>query len=178
MNLLPYNPDDTDEIQQLFTRVFSDSEGETEGQVIGNLVYNLMSGTKTQDLYGFVAIENEIIIGSIFFSPLTFKSKDNAFLLSPVAIDTSHQGKGIGQKLINYGINHLKEKGVELIFTYGDPMFYSKVGFSLISEKTIKAPHALTHPEGWLGQSLVDDEIKPITGTSYCVNAFNKSEYW
>ncbi|MCK5724403.1 MAG: GNAT family N-acetyltransferase, partial [Gammaproteobacteria bacterium] len=65
-----------------------------------------------------------------------------------------------------------------LVFTYGDPKFYSKVGFSLITEKLIKAPLALTYPEGWLGQSLISDEIKPITGDSYCVEALNKAEYW
>ncbi len=83
------------EIQQLFTKVFSDSEGE----VIGNLTYDIMTGTDAQDLYGFVAAENEQIIGSILFTRLSFQSGVNAFLLSPVAIHTSHHGKGIGQKL-------------------------------------------------------------------------------
>ena len=178
MNILPYSPGNTEEIKQLFTKVFSDSEGQSEGLVIGNLVYELMTGTDVQDLYGFVAIENEKIIGSIFFTRMTFESEVNAFILSPVAIQTNYQGKGFGQKLINFGINHLKEKGVELVLTYGDPKFYSKVGFSLITEKLIKAPFALTYPEGWLGQSLISDEIKPITGDSYCVEALNKAEYW
>ncbi|MCK5334537.1 MAG: GNAT family N-acetyltransferase, partial [Gammaproteobacteria bacterium] len=64
------------------------------------------------------------------------------------------------------------------VFTYGDPKFYSKVGFSLISEKLVKAPLTLTYPEGWLAQSLVGDEIEAITGSSYCVEALNKPEYW
>ena len=34
-----------------------------------------------------------------------------------------------GQQLINFGLAHLKEIGVELVFTYGDMNFYSKVGF-------------------------------------------------
>ncbi len=178
MNLLPYSPSNIEEIKQLFTKVFSDSEGQSEGLVIGSLVYDLMTSTDAQDLYGFVAIENEEIIGSIFFTRLTFESEVNAFLLSPVAIHTNYQGKGIGQKLINFGINHLKENGVGLVFTYGDPKFYSKVGFSLITEKLAKAPLKLTYPEGWLGQSLVSDEIEPITGSSYCVEALNKPGYW
>jgi putative acetyltransferase len=178
MNLLPYSPGDIEEIKQLFTKVFSDSEGQSEGLIVGNLAYDLMTGTDVQDLYGFVAVENEKIIGSILFTRLTFESEVNAFLLSPVAIHTDFQGKGIGQKLINFGIHHLKDYGVELIFTYGDPEFYSKVGFSLITDKSVKAPFALTYPEGWLGQSLVSDEIEPITGGSYCVEALNKAEYW
>ena len=37
--------------------------------------------------------------------------------------------------MINFGINRLKESGVSIVFTYGDPDFYSKVGFSQINEK-------------------------------------------
>ncbi len=178
MNLLPYSPDYIEEIKRLVTKVFSDSEGQSEGLLIGNLTYDLMTSTDTQDIYGFVAIENAEIIGSIFFTRLTFESEVNAFLLSPVAIHTNYQGKGIGQKLINFGIHYLKENGVALVFTYGDPKFYSKVGFSLIGEKLVKAPLKLSYPEGWLGQSLLSDEIEPITGSSYCVAALNKAEYW
>ena len=178
MNLLLYSPSNIDEIKQLFTKVFSDSEGQSEGLLIGDLVYDLMTGTDTQDLYGFVAIKNEKIIGSIFFSRMTFETEVNAFILSPVAIHTNYQRKGVGQKLINFGIKHLKEKRVGLVFTYGDPKFYSKVGFSIISEKFVKAPLTLTYPEGWLAQSLVGEEIEPITGDSYCVEALNNPEYW
>jgi putative acetyltransferase len=178
MKLLEFNSSNIEDIKQLFTKVFSDAEGQSEGVLIGNLTYDIMTSTDAQDLYGFVAIENEQIIGSIFFTRLTFKNGVNAFLLSPVATHTSHQGKGIGQKLISFGINHLKEHGVSIIFTYGDPNFYSKVGFNLITEKIAKAPFKLSQPEGWLAQSLVSDEIKPISGNSYCVEAFNKPEIW
>ncbi len=178
MKLSTYSSSNIEEIKQLFTKVFSDSEGQSEGLLIGNLAYDLMTSTDGNDLYGFVATENEQIIGSIFFSKLTFENEVNSFLLSPVAIHTSHQGKGIGQKLINFGLNTLKENGVELAFTYGDPGFYSKTGFRPITEKLVKAPLTLTYPEGWLGQSLLSDEIEPITGNSHCVDALNKPEYW
>ena len=178
MKLLTFKSSNIEEIKQLFTKVFSDSEGQSEGVLIGNLTYDIMTGTDTQDLYGFIATENKQIIGGIFFTRLTFESGVNAFLLSPVAIHTSHQGKGIGQKLINFGINHLKENRVSIVFTYGDPDFYSKVGFIPITEKSVKAPFKLMYPEGWLGQSFVNDKIKPIIGESSCVEALNKSDLW
>jgi len=178
MKLLSFQLSNTEEIKQLFIKVFSDAEGQSEGMVIGNLTSDIMTMTDTQDFYGFIATENEHIIGSIFFTRLTFESEDNAFLLSPVAIHTGYQGKGIGQKLINFGINQLKENRVSIVFTYGDPNFYSKVGFSQITEKIAKAPFKLTQPEGWLAQSLVSDEVEPIVGNSCCVEAFNKPEIW
>ncbi len=178
MKYSTYNPSNIEEIKQLFTKTFSDSEGKSEGMLIGDLSYDLLTSTDDHDLYCFVATENKQIIGSIIFSRLMFESEINAFLLSPVAISTSYQGKGMGQKLINFGINRLKENGVELAFTYGDPDFYSKVGFSIIAEKIVKSPLKLTYPEGWLGQSLVSDKIKPITGNSFCVEALNKPDLW
>jgi putative acetyltransferase len=173
-----YNPDNIEEIKNLFIKVFSDSEGLSEGLLIGDLAYNLMTCTDTQDLYGFIAVENEKIIGSILFTRLTFENKINSFILSPVAIHTSYQKKGIGQKLINFGINYLKENGVSLVFTYGDPNFYSKVGFNLITEKIANPPFKLTQPEGWLAQSLISEEIEPVLGNSYCVEALNNFKYW
>jgi len=178
MQLSTYSSNNIEEIKQLFTQAFSDSEGRSEGVLVGNLAYDLMTSTDVQNLYGFVATENEKIIGSIFFTRLTFEIEVNAFLLSPVAIHTAYQGKGIGQTLINFGIHQLKEHGAKLIFTYGDCKFYSKVGFSLISETLAKAPFTLTYPEGWLAQSLLSDEIQAIPGNSHCVKALNKAEYW
>lgn len=178
MNLSTFNPNHAEEIRNLFKAVFSDSEGETEGALIGNLAHDLIMETDKKDLYGFIATENKKIIGCIFFSRLTFESAVSAFVLSPVAVHSDYQGKGIGQQLINYGIGKLKNEGVELVMTYGDINFYSKVGFKPISEEVVKAPLKLTYPEGWIGQSLNSDMVAPIAGNSSCVKALSKPEYW
>lgn len=178
MKLSKFNPYGKSEIIELFAKVFSDSEGQSEGLIIGNLVDDLLNSTDSSDLYCFVANENEQIIGSIVFSRLTFENGANAFLLSPVAIDSDRQGEGIGQDLINFGLGVLKENGVELALTYGSPRYYAKTGFSPVAENIIKAPLPLSQPEGWLAQSLNGDEIDPIAGNSQCVNAMNKPEIW
>ena len=178
MKISIYTPTHADEIEQLFIKTFSDSEGRSEGEVIGRLVRDFMDNTNANNLYCFIATENEKIIGSIFFTRMTFESGINAFILSPVATHTDHQGKGVGKKLINFGLDTLKENGVELVITYGDPNFYSKVGFGVITEQVIPAPLKLEYPEGWLAQSLISDKIKPIAGKSYCVEELNKPEIW
>lgn len=61
---------------------------------------------------------------------------------------------------------------------YGNPNFYSKVGFQKITEAIVKAPLKLTYPEGWLAQSLISNEITPIKGNSTCVTALNNQKYW
>jgi len=56
--------------------------------------------------------------------------------------------------------------------------FTRKSALASLPKKLAKAPLKLTRPEGWLVQSLVSDEIEPITGSSYCLKALNKAEYW
>ena len=178
MELSQFNSSLSQEVIELFTKVFSDSEGKTEGQLIGSLVSDLIATTEPQDLIGFVAITSGEIVGSIFFSRLVVPGEKTAFILSPVAIATNEQGKGKGQQLINYGISQLKSLGIDLAFTYGDPNFYSKLGFNSISESIVKAPLKLTYPEGWLAQSLDGCTIKAMKGTSHCVEALNDQKYW
>jgi len=178
MKLNSYNPEQSPQIIKLFTDVFSDSEGQEEGRVIGALVAELINTTDSKQLLGYVSISDGKIIGCIFFSRLTLPSGKIAFILSPVAVSSCEQGKGLGQQLINFGIQELKNLGVELVFTYGDPNFYSKVGFVKIGEDVVKAPKKLTYLEGWLAQSLNNESITSEVGVSKCVGALNKQEYW
>ena len=99
-------------------------------------------------------------------------------MLAPVAVDTSHQGKGVGQALINFGLNEMKKRSAAVVITYGDPSFYSRVGFQSLSEEVVPAPYKLSMPEGWLGQSLNEDPIPIINDRPGCVPAFNNSAYW
>jgi len=178
MNFEIYESNSPQGIKELFSSVFTNSEGQAEGELIGNLVLDLQETTDPKDLFSFIAKDGVNIIGCIFFTRLQFDVQISAFILSPVAVATQYQNQGIGQKLIKFGINHLKENNVELLFTYGDPNYYSKVGFKYISEKIIKAPLKLTYPEGWLAQSLVSDHIETISGNSTCVSALSNQQYW
>ncbi len=178
MKISTFSENQSPDVINLFTKVFSDSEGQGEGESIGSLVSDLIITTDERDILGFVAVLEEEIVGCIFFSRLTLPSEKIAFILSPVAIATEQQGKGIGQQLIRYGIEYLRLKDVDLVFTYGDPTFYSKVGFQQISEDIVKAPLKLTQPEGWLAQSLQSGVIDVMEGSSECVKALNKQEYW
>ncbi len=178
MDFSLYNSRSILDIKALFTDVFTDSEGQAEGELIGQLAFDLPTITPSSDLFGFVAQQHQQMIGCLFFSRITFATDTNAFILSPVAIATRYQHQGIGQQLIKFGINHLKNNKVDLIFTYGDPHFYAKVGFQAISETLVKAPLTLTYPEGWLAQSLRRNKIEPIQGDSTCVSALNNPVYW
>ena len=167
-----------EEVSSLFTSVFTASEGEKEGRLIGNLASELSSGTDNQEIVCFGTYKEESIIGSIFFTRLRFRDAIHVYMLAPVAVSIEHQGQGVGQALINYGLNELKNRSVAVAITYGDPSFYSKVGFRALSENVIQAPLKLSMPEGWLGQSLTGEQIPTINERPKCVKEFNDPAYW
>ena len=178
MNYKILDKNSKEEVARLFTSVFSSSEGEKEGGLIGNLASGLASRADNQGIICIGAYEEESIIGAIFFTRLRFNGPFKVYMLAPVAVSTKHQGKGVGQALINYGLNELKNRSVDVVITYGDPSFYSKVGFQPLSESVIQAPLKLSMPEGWLGQSLTGDPIPTINERPTCVKEFNDPVYW
>ena len=166
------------EVAELFTSVFTSSEEEKEGGLIGKLSSELASNIDNKVIVCFGVYENKSLIGSIFFTCLNFSGPIQVYMLAPVAVSTEHQGKGIGQALINYGLKELKERSVNIAVTYGDPSFYSKVGFQALSENVIQAPLKLSMPFGWLGQPLTGESIPTINERPTCVKEFNDPVYW
>mmetsp|Transcript_25147 Transcript_25147/g.38161 ORF Transcript_25147/g.38161 Transcript_25147/m.38161 type:complete len:228 (+) Transcript_25147:356-1039(+) len=166
-------------IQNLFQTTFGTEEGES----VGTLSANLMTQTPSNDLFVFVATTNDEIVGCIIFSRLSFpENRTRAFLLGPVGIHPNHQLKGIGQGLIQFGIETLRQQQqVDLLVTYGDPKYYGKVGFQSVTTEIIPSPWPLSQPLGWQALSLngdLDVSKLLITGSSLCVKAFDKKEYW
>ncbi|MFI3274988.1 GNAT family N-acetyltransferase [Vibrio sp.] len=185
-NTMKFRQHDSSEIEtitQLFTQTFTDSEGENEGKTVGKLANDLLTTTDPTELLCFVAEDDtrelgSTIVGAIIFTPLSFDYETKAYLLSPVAVSTQVQKRGIGQKLINFGLETLKQQGVELAVTYGDPSYYSRVGFKQITVEQIPAPFELSYPHGWIAQSLTGSEIKVTSEQSSCVEALAHAEYW
>lgn len=173
-----HKPDDARAIESLFTTVFTESDSEKEGLLVGKLGKDLLDKPRAEDLIGFVGEDGEGLVACILFSRLIFSTDISAFLLAPVAVQTAHQGKGIGKQLIQHGVSSLRDEGVKFAITYGDPRFYGKVGFQPISPEVVVPPFPLTQPEGWLGQSLQGDSIESLSGKCSCVPAFNNPAYW
>ena len=169
---------DRSAIVQLFSQVFSDSEGEAEGASIEKLTVNLFETSDDRDLYNFVADDSGQLIGSIFLTRLTLEGSGEVFMMAPVAVHSDFQGQGVGQALIEFGLGELKHVGVRFVVTYGDPAFYSKVGFRHISDEAVRPPFQLSQPEGWLGLSLTGSPIQDFAGSCACVPAFRDAAYW
>lgn len=168
-----------DALITMFTDSFTASEGAEEGAVIRTMVTDMLSTVPAKDMFVFSAWEENALLGAIIFTRMRFDEDDRTvFILSPVAVAPAHQRKGVGQYMLRHGLEALRDAGVDIALTYGNPKYYDKVGFAQITPEQAAPPQALKYPYGWLGQSLTGGDFAPLKGPSACIAALNKPEYW
>lgn len=173
-------PGRAEEIAALFAAVFAASEGAEEGRLIGALARDLIATTPAADLRIFTARDAAgLLLGCILFTRMHYAGEARqVFLLSPVAVATAQQGRGIGQALIRHGLDALKAEGVDVALTYGDPAYYGRTGFRPVTEAEVAAPCPLQMPQGWLGQSLTAAPLAPLKGPVRCAQALADPGFW
>jgi putative acetyltransferase len=70
------------------------------------------------------------VVGQIAFSPVIIDGKDCGwFALGPIAVFPSHQRQGIGQALVNEGMEAIRILGAQGCVLVGEPAFYRQFGF-------------------------------------------------
>ena len=170
---------DHERIAELVESTFTESEGAEEGALIGDVARRLMAETPADHLRVVTAREGAALLGCLFFTPLTYAGDPRkVFMMAPVAVASARQGEGIGQRLIGYGLDVLRQEGVDVAVTYGDPDYYGRVGFRPVSEAELPAPQPLRQPLGWIAQSLTQAPLTPRRGPARCVPAFDDPELW
>jgi len=163
----------------VFEAAFTASEGAEEGGVIAKLVSDLLTTTPPDDIHVFATEDDSEPVAGILFTRIRFDGDPRTvFLLSPVAVAPHRQRQGLGQALIRFGLAALGEAGADAALTYGDPDYYSQVGFRQITASDAAPPFPLGQPHGWLGQALTGEPFSPLEGASKCVPAINDPAYW
>jgi len=167
---------DIDEVRQLHLQAFAEDEKEQ----VAKLAVNLLMEKTTPETFSLVADIDGTVVGHIAFSPVFFNNDENClgYILAPLAVLPAHQHSHVGSALIEQGMQFLTEKGINLLFVYGDPKYYGRFGFSEEAANPFKAPYPLEYTFGWQAMLLnaIDDEIRPSEIS--CVNALSHSELW
>ena len=103
-----------------------------------------------------------------------------ALLLGPLAVDSAHEGKGIGGALMRAAILEAKKLGHGAILLVGDAPYYERFGFSTDKARTLLMPGpferhrflGLELKEGWLAGAA---GIIVPTGRKLVVSATRKA---
>ncbi len=103
-------------------------------------------------MWQFLKCPNWVFL--VLYFPLTIKTllayshldnseifDDKTYIVSPVFVDKAHQGKGIATRLLNMGIEEMKEKGYKVGLETQNPKnvpFYEKLGFRVVKQEHYK----------------------------------------
>ena len=157
--------------------------GNGQGQEIADLVSDLLADPSAQPFLSLVGIAHDRVVGHILFTSTQIrpsKAKVSSALLAPLSVHPEHQNRGLGGRLIQTGLAHLKSAGVHLVFVLGHPGYYPKYGFSVAGIKGFEAPYPIP-PENsaaWMVQELQPGIIGRVRGEVICADTLNDPKHW
>jgi putative acetyltransferase len=146
------------------------------------LVSDLIGDESAKPIVSLLAIENDQAVGHIMFTKACLEPKSplSIAILAPLAVVPDSQGRGIGGKLIEYGLKALSDIGIDLVFVLGYPQYYSRHGFKPAGKLGFAAPYPIAeqNADAWMVQALNPEAIRAFSGKVVCANKLDKPEYW
>jgi putative acetyltransferase len=167
---------DQDNIHSVHWSAFAAGERE----IVSKLAVNLLSEETTPQTISLVAESEGAVVGHVAFSPVTIGSNKNiqGYILAPLGVSPDYQKRCIGSKLIESGMQQLSRMGVDILFVYGDPKYYSKFGFSVDAAECYIPPYRLEYPFGWQGIALSECSIRKPSIQIVCVTSLCDPALW
>ncbi len=118
-------------------------------------------------LLSLVAVQDDVLVGHIAFSPVEIASENSSFeaiTLAPMAVLPAYQNKGIGSQLVLTSINECRRLGYELVVVLGHPNYYPRFGFTPAKPKGIKCEFEVPD-EAWMVLELREGALTEKQGT-------------
>lgn len=167
---------DRNNVRDVYWAAFA--EGERE--IISKLAINLLSEKTTPQIISLVAETEGAVVGHVAFSPVTIGTNKNCqgYILAPIGVKPDYQKRRIGSKLIERGMQQLSRMGVDILFVYGDPSYYSRFGFSVDAAGLYIPPYRLQYPSGWQGIAFKECSHERLPSKITCVTSLCDPEIW
>jgi putative acetyltransferase len=177
MSLKPSSADDSVRIRTESTgniaerkAIRSVNEAAFGGSEEADLVDKLRSDEHS--LLSLVAECERGVVGHILFSRMWIKTTSglvSAVALAPVAVRPERQRKGIGQRLIEHGLDVLRSQGERIVIVVGHPGYYPRFGFSTDNAAQLEGPFPR---EAFMAMELTNDALAGIQGPVIYPSAF------
>jgi putative acetyltransferase len=176
MNIRTAANQDRDDIQRVYLYAFPKGESE----IVSQLAIDLLCEKTTPQTISLVAEIDGSIVGHTAFSPVTICNHDGflGYILAPLGVKPDYQGRGIGSRLIEYGMQQLSGMGVNVVFVYGDPQYYVRFGFSADAALPYTTPYKLQYPFGWQAVLLNEYDIDRLPAAITCVASLCDPKLW
>jgi putative acetyltransferase len=167
---------DRESIREVHSCAFS----EDEKRIVAALAVNLLGEETTPETIALVAEIDGEVVGHIAFSPVTVDNNEKwkGYILAPLGVKPDYQKRRVGSKLIESGKMRLSEKGVNVLFVYGDPKYYGRFGFKADTASGYSPPYGLQYPFGWQAIALNADGSGGSAAKISCVASLRDPKLW
>ena len=159
-------PGDDQAIAEVVTVAF----GESHGPVVARLVDALRASPAWDPALSFVACSvSGQVVGYVLATRNLLDAPPrlvDVLVLSPLAVQPDHQGRGIGARLVRHALRVMASRPEPLVFLEGDPDYYPRFGFAPAGVRGFRRPslripepafmvHPLPAYEPWMTGTLV-----------------------
>ena len=157
------------ESRDLVATVFTESEGEESGKLVGRLVDEIRSKKYYMPELEFIMVnEADEVIGYAMFSRFHLEGKyeDELLIITPVAVKTELQRQHISKEIIEHGFETAKKLGFKVVFVEGNPQNYRNRGFDSSYKYGIEAAPSvgLPHPDCLMVKELEEGALEHVSG--------------
>ena len=161
------NPDNESEIRRIHEAAFGRPDEadlvtrlRNEGVVIASLVAEVEKRVVAHICFSRMSIE-------------TTSGRVAAVALAPMAVLPEQQRRGIGGKLIKYGLHFLSRLGERAVIVVGHPDYYPRFGFSTDKARFLVSPFP---PEAFMALELTTGALDGVRGKVRYPDAFGIQE--
>ena len=179
MNIRQTQDNDLPAICDVHQRAF----GADEGPSIVSLLHDLIPDPTAQPMLSLLAEEEQLVLGHVLFTNVLVAGSEadlSSRILAPLAVIPAAQKRGIGSRLVQAGLDRLREEGVGLVFVLGDPAYYTRFGFQPAGAAGLNAPQPIPaeHADAWMVRELESGQIGRVAGEVRCSEVLGRREYW
>jgi len=131
-----------------------------------------------EDIISLVAVDDEKVVGHIFFSLAEINNKGKTIKgigLAPMAVHPAYQNKGVGSLLVNEGIKRVKESGCPFIIVLGHEKYYPRFGFEKASNYGIKPQWDGVPDEAFMIMILDHEAMAGVSGIAKYRKEFDEA---
>lgn len=169
ITIRPEQPDDIAAVREINETAFGQP---TEAAIVDTL------RTACPDAVSLVAVEDDRIVGHIFFSPVFVSAGNEATQgmgLAPMAVLPERQRQGIGSLLVRAGIETLRERNCPFIIVLGHPEYYPRFGFVPASHYGLSCQWDGVPDEAFMALILDEAAVAGISGTARYRDEFDQA---
>lgn len=176
MRIRPARPEDRAAVLAVETAAFS-TPAEAE------LVADLLDDPTAVPVVSLLAEADGKAIGHILFTRATVSGDGTAppaSILAPLAVVPEAQRRGVGQALIEAGIEALGALDVSLVFVLGHIGYYPRAGFRPALPFGLDPPYGIDPAvsDAWMVREIRPGTLGSARGTVRCADALMHPQFW